>query len=155
MTSVRKSSSSKVSKPFCKVCFDSGKNPELFSSHFIKNVPGPRGIVVCPTLLALSCLKCNRRGHTVSYCTFTEKPEKPEKSAKPVLENPRTNSFSVLDTNSFSDLDTKPRNKKVPVLVPVPAPEKVTYASVTKCQESPKDKPRMKRWADESDSDNE
>jgi hypothetical protein len=97
-------------------------------------------------------LKCNRRGHTVSYCTFDkpEKSTKPAKPAKPVLENPRTNSFSVLDTNSFSDLDTKPRNKKVPDPEP-----KVTYASVTKCQESPKDKPRMKRWADESDSDNE
>ena len=170
--SVRKSNSNKMSKPFCKVCFDTGKNPELFSSHFIKNVPGPKGIIVCPTLLALSCLKCNNRGHTISYCTFTE--IKKPKTVKTVVENSRSrNSFSVLDTR-------KPRNKPafvapvpVPVPVPVPAPvpvvepvePKVTYASITKSVKNiqvtktpneikPKAKFTMRNWADvESDDD--
>ena len=51
----------------CKVCKDSGKSEAVFTSH---NVKDARGVVICPTLLDQACLKCNRKGHTASYCTF-------------------------------------------------------------------------------------
>lgn len=54
--------------PFCKVCYDAGLSTEEFSSHFVKDQPGPNGKVVCPTLLAQKCLICGVPGHTSSYC---------------------------------------------------------------------------------------
>lgn len=54
--------------PFCKVCYDAGLPTEEFTSHFVKDQPGPSGKVVCPTLLAQKCLICGVPGHTSSYC---------------------------------------------------------------------------------------
>jgi hypothetical protein len=54
--------------PFCKVCYDAGLPTEEFTSHFVKDHPGPNGRVVCPTLLAQKCLVCGVPGHTSSYC---------------------------------------------------------------------------------------
>lgn len=57
-----------VVTPFCKVCYDAGLPTENFTSHFVKDQPGPNGKVVCPTLLAQKCLICGVPGHTSSYC---------------------------------------------------------------------------------------
>ena len=54
--------------PFCKVCYDAGLPVANYTSHFVKDQPGPDGKVVCPTLLAQKCLKCGVAGHTSSYC---------------------------------------------------------------------------------------
>ena len=54
--------------PFCKVCFDSKCSVDEYTSHFVKDQPGPNGKVVCPTLLAQNCLICGVPGHTSSYC---------------------------------------------------------------------------------------
>jgi len=55
--------------PFCKVCKDAGLPEREYTSHFVKDRPGPNGKVVCPTLLNQSCLICGTKGHTSSYCT--------------------------------------------------------------------------------------
>jgi hypothetical protein len=57
-----------AANPFCKVCYDAGLPTEEFTSHFVKDQPGPNGRVVCPTLLAQKCLICGVPGHTSSYC---------------------------------------------------------------------------------------
>lgn len=62
------SGSTTTVKPFCKVCYDAGLSTEEFTSHFVKDQPGPSGRVVCPTLLAQKCLICGVPGHTSSYC---------------------------------------------------------------------------------------
>ena len=54
--------------PFCKVCFDAKCSVDEYTSHFVKDQPGPNGKVVCPTLLAQKCLICGVPGHTSSYC---------------------------------------------------------------------------------------
>jgi hypothetical protein len=54
--------------PFCKVCFDAKCSVGEYTSHFVKDQPGPNGKVVCPTLLAQKCLICGTPGHTSSYC---------------------------------------------------------------------------------------
>jgi len=54
--------------PFCKVCYDAGLPTDAYTSHFVKDQPGPNGNVVCPTLLAQKCLICGVPGHTSSYC---------------------------------------------------------------------------------------
>jgi hypothetical protein len=50
------------------VCYDAGLSTEEFTSHFVKDQPGPNGKVVCPTLLAQKCLMCGVPGHTSRYC---------------------------------------------------------------------------------------
>lgn len=55
--------------PFCKVCRDAGKPEKEYTSHFVKDQPGPNGKVVCPTLLNQACRICNKTGHTSSYCS--------------------------------------------------------------------------------------
>jgi hypothetical protein len=57
-----------MSKPFCKVCKDAGCSEPEYTSHFVKDQPGPNGKVVCPTLLNQSCRICGEKGHTSSYC---------------------------------------------------------------------------------------
>jgi hypothetical protein len=42
-----------MSAPFCQVCYDTGKPESLYTTHYVTDVPGLNGVVVCPTLLAL------------------------------------------------------------------------------------------------------
>jgi len=76
MTSRQNSNSSRnpvVVAAFCKVCHDAGKSEEVYTSHFVKSIPGPKGIVICPTLLGQACTFCLKSGHTVSYCSELKK----------------------------------------------------------------------------------
>jgi len=61
-----------VIKLYCKVCHDSGKSEELYTSHRVKDQTGK---VVCPTLLALECNYCYAAGHTVKYCPVLKEKE--------------------------------------------------------------------------------
>ena len=54
--------------PYCKVCYDAGKSKSEYTSHFVKDQPGPNGKVICPTLLNQACRICHKDGHTSSYC---------------------------------------------------------------------------------------
>jgi hypothetical protein len=54
--------------PFCKVCFDAGHPLSEYTDHFVKNIPGPNGEVICPTLLNQNCRICKKPGHTSTYC---------------------------------------------------------------------------------------
>ena len=63
------SKSATAATPFCKVCRDAGKTEKEYTSHFVKDQPGPNGKVVCPTLLNQACRICNQNGHTSSYCS--------------------------------------------------------------------------------------
>jgi hypothetical protein len=62
-----KSASNEVKK-FCKVCQDAGKPESMYTSHFVRDRPGPDGKVVCPTLLSQNCRGCGKSGHTYKYC---------------------------------------------------------------------------------------
>ena len=55
--------------PYCKVCHDAGCSRTEYTSHYVKDQPGPDGKVVCPTLLNQSCRICGKTGHTSSYCS--------------------------------------------------------------------------------------
>ena len=59
-------------KTFCKVCFDAGKTEQEYTSHFLKDRPGPNGKVVCPTLLLTECRYCRKHGHFKSHCPVLE-----------------------------------------------------------------------------------
>ena len=66
MSSAMKKNSTMTKKPFCKVCFDAGKD----SAHPLRNATGQ---TVCPYLLSLQCNNCHKSGHTVKYCTSPKK----------------------------------------------------------------------------------
>lgn len=57
-----------VAKKFCKVCQDAGKSESEYTSHFVRDSPGPNGKVICPTLLSQNCRGCGINGHTYKYC---------------------------------------------------------------------------------------
>jgi hypothetical protein len=57
-----------VAKKFCKVCQDAGKSESEYTSHFVRDTPGPNGKVICPTLLSQNCRGCGINGHTYKYC---------------------------------------------------------------------------------------
>ena len=53
---------------FCKVCKDIGKNESVYTSHWVRDAPGPNGKVVCPTLLGMKCKYCREKGHMLKFC---------------------------------------------------------------------------------------
>jgi hypothetical protein len=53
---------------FCKVCKDAGKTEAVYTSHWVRNAPGPDGKVVCPTLLRTVCKYCKAKGHVIKFC---------------------------------------------------------------------------------------
>ena len=61
----------KPKTPYCKVCHDAGKPRAVYTSHYVKDRPGPNGKVVCPYLLSLKCRYCHETGHTPNHCPNT------------------------------------------------------------------------------------
>ena len=91
MSSNNNTGSNSNNKPFCKVCKDAGCSESQYTSHFVKDQPGPNGKVVCPTLLNQSCRICNQTGHTSSYCKqYKPRPSREEpRHQEPRREEPR------------------------------------------------------------------
>lgn len=94
----------KTATPFCKVCRDAGRPESEYTSHYVKDQPGYKGKVVCPTLLNQACRICNKTGHTSSYCDqYRSRREEPrreeryiEREQQPRREEPRRNSYNGL-----------------------------------------------------------
>ncbi len=57
-----------MSTKFCPVCKSAGKPESVYTSHFVKDKPGPEGVVVCPHLLQQKCGYCKCTGHTPKFC---------------------------------------------------------------------------------------
>lgn len=58
---------------FCNMCFKAGKSEKEYTSHWLRDRPGPGGVVVCPYLLSIECRYCHAKGHTVSRCPILAK----------------------------------------------------------------------------------
>ena len=96
--------------PFCKVCFDTGKPKSMYTNHYVRDVPGPNGKVVCPTLLTIECRYCKQMGHTNSKCPLLLKKKIPENTTNAIDSTVKkqsklssNNSFSVLDIDNIDD----------------------------------------------------
>ena len=59
---------SQYNMAFCNMCFKAGKSEKEYTSHWLRDRPGPGGVVVCPYLLSIECRYCHAKGHTVSRC---------------------------------------------------------------------------------------
>lgn len=62
-----------VVKKFCKVCQDAGKLESEYTSHNVRETKDTNSRILCPTLLALECRNCFKKGHTVKYCSLLKK----------------------------------------------------------------------------------
>ena len=131
-----KSQSQPVIKKLCKVCQDAGKPEQEYTSHNIRETKDPSSRTVCPTLLALECRFCFKRGHTVKYCSAAKKQQnepikrtdvEANNSAKKSQTRQPKNVFMLLESDSDqSDSDTKEKEKI--------APSPVTNASLKSTQ---------------------
>jgi hypothetical protein len=63
------------------MCFNAGKTEAEYTSHYLRDQPGPCGVVVCPYLLSLECRYCKGKGHTPSRCPVLEEKRSAEKSS--------------------------------------------------------------------------
>jgi hypothetical protein len=130
--------------PYCDVCFKKGMPPSQYQSHYPKSVPGPNGIVTCPTILAAKCNYCGKSGHWANekYCSALRRDNQvsrfePLKEKKGVekkrVESNVLNRFAVLDLDSDEEVE-----KVVSVAGPTPVKpvsidsSKPTWASMAK-----------------------
>jgi hypothetical protein len=122
-----------VKKPYCKVCHDAGKEESIYTSHYVKSEPGPKGKVVCPTLLEQLCNCCLKQGHTISYCPEVKKQNKIEKKDNyhkellsknipiPVLK--KNNRFELLNLEEYvKNKNTKNVKEEFPALTSTKKP---------------------------------
>lgn len=91
---------SQRNKPFCKVCFDAGKLPVEYESHYVRSSTGPDSKVICPTLLALNCKYCHETGHTINYCKILTQKKKQED---------RMQRYNTFKTAAAHKVETKPK----------------------------------------------
>lgn len=141
-------------KPYCKVCHDAGLSEAEYTSHYVKSDLGPKGKVVCPTLLKQNCRYCLEIGHTVKFCAkriqqekMNTKIERKNEYNKPLGEKSlpsinKKNMFDMLNSDSDSDKEvvskkkvTKKQNKmptkeEFPALASVPKKETTTMSFI-------------------------
>lgn len=139
---------------YCKICHDSGKSESIYTSHFIRETRDPNSRVVCPTLLALECRYCFKRGHTVKYCPALKNKDQPQRRQEPVRSQEekkpvekKTNIYMVLDEeddvienvkNDVIDFPALAQAKPTPVsLASIP---EISYASIAAREPEPEEK---------------
>lgn len=118
------SKNTQIKKPYCKVCHDAGLSEAEYTSHYVKSDLGPKGKVVCPTLLKQNCRYCQEIGHTVKFCAkriqqekMNTKIEKKMAYNKPLAEKSlpsinKKNMFDMLNSDSDSEKEVKTVTKK-------------------------------------------
>jgi hypothetical protein len=104
-----------VVKKFCKVCQDAGKSESEYTSHNVRETKDPNSRLLCPTLLALECRNCFKKGHTVKYCSLLKKqqlqqqisanapPKKQDQKQGQGRNQTQKNVFMLLESDSEDD----------------------------------------------------
>jgi hypothetical protein len=123
-----------TTKPFCKVCYDAGKNESVYTSHFVKDKQGSDGKVVCPYLLSLTCSFCKKsEGHTARHCPVLQKKigTQQQEQKQDKKENDHDDGWSkvVLGTTSKSAKNAAPVANRINVVLK--SSKKTTSSSTT------------------------
>ena len=126
-----KLSSKKMVKPFCKVCFDSGKEESVYRSHYVRSNPGTQSKVICPTLLSQECTYCHTLGHSLKYCNILLSKNKkvvreqkkneykdPPKDLVKKTSKKSSNKYADLEDNN-SDVETEKKDEFPELCKPV------------------------------------
>ena len=101
-------------KPFCNMCFKAGKSEREYTSHWLRDRPGPNGVVTCPYLLSIECRYCHAKGHTVTHCPVLAKKN------KQVKQNHTHSVLPPLGTPPPLVMPTKKVNNPKPVAIVEP-----------------------------------
>ena len=90
-------------KKSCKFCKDSGKSEEEYMSHFLRETKDPNSRITCPTLLAIECRYCFKKGHTVSKCAklLKEKNGVQKKIPSAPIKKAWSGNTRVMEVNHF------------------------------------------------------
>jgi len=133
---------------FCKICKDTGKTEEEYTSHYVRESRDPNSRTVCPTLIATVCRYCREGGHTVSRCDKLKSKKNAEqqhiitknycqpvtKVTATVKSNVKSNPFSgLMDSDSEDETEevvTKEVITKEVVTKETPTNQSISYASV-------------------------
>jgi len=131
---------------FCKVCQDAGKSETEYKSHFTRESRDTNSRVICPTLLALNCRYCFKKGHTVKYCQVlknNDKDKKPYNNQSITKNKPKTESKLII-SNIFVHLDSEgEEEEKKELIIKEDFPKFVSASSSFKCI-----KPVLTNYAD-------
>lgn len=129
---------------FCKICQDMGKSETEYRSHYTRETRDPNSRILCPTLLAMECRYCFKKGHTVKYCPTIKKNEKETKRinfSRKIVPEPEnlskskkivTNKFAQFESDSEDEPEVQVIVEEFPALVPIKVqqPQKINYAAV-------------------------
>ncbi len=100
-----------VPTKYCKVCHDLGKSESEYRSHFTRETRDPSSKILCPSLLAMECRYCFKKGHTVKYCPTIKKNEKETKyrnNNNKIQQQPltKTNNNNNNRNNKFAQFES-------------------------------------------------
>lgn len=108
--------SNSMKMPECAVCKAAGKTEKEYTSHYVRDKPGPDGKTVCPLLLSQNCRRCGKKGHTFKYCKVNlEKQYTPIVQVEKPLITPK-NVFALLGDSSDDE------EGEIKIKQPKPAP---------------------------------
>ncbi len=116
MAIISKCASTKApQQKFCAYCKAKGLPESVFTTHFVKDAPGPKGKVICPELLKNECGYCHDLGHTPKHCPkLKARDERRKKAAakRTILHKPKAQSFA-LKSSDFPSLPPKISSKEM------------------------------------------
>lgn len=132
----RSSSTTTGGGKFCKICKDTGKTEDEYTSHYVRESRDPNSPTVCPTLIATVCRYCKEGGHTVSRCDKLKNKQNVASNDKHIISKtycqPVTKTESsfgafsgLMDSDSEDEIEEV---KEVKVVTPTNQP--ISYASV-------------------------
>lgn len=136
---------------FCQICKNAGLTEKEYTNHFVKNQPGPHGVVVCPTILNAECTYCFKKGHVKSekHCSSYRKmilSQKPcfeinkfiEKKPLTTSAPKQTNYYDILSQqeDEYENEQKNESNIKPVFVQPLLSNSvaKISYASVLKTE---------------------
>jgi len=138
-THSRTTTASKSKQMFCNACYKAGKDESLYTNHFPKSIPGPSGVIVCPTILSAYCTYCEKTGHWANekYCPAIRS------SLTKNAQSNRSNSFisprvaGIWKENGCTkDIQNKNKeeypdlmSRREPVSTPTPTPRPTNHVS--------------------------
>lgn len=120
----------KQTTPYCDVCYKKGLPKSNYTSHYPKSVPGPKGIVTCPTILAAVCNVCGKSGHWANekFCPAMKQMRKGERVTpfRSSLQDTTSNCPKKINENRFEVL------RSMDDVVTPHVVAKVSWADITK-----------------------
>ena len=109
---LRRTNNTKTSK-FCKFCKSAGKSHSEYTNHYPKDKPGPKGKVICPTILSTECSYCHGIGHAKNHCPKLKTRKTCHKHHTPHKPNKQTAYYARGNDGYYAPKKREKREKRV------------------------------------------